>query len=77
MIVKTSLKAALLGSAVFATGMTGYAQDSAEGAEEARELDKVIVVGSQIVGSDIAGALPVTVLDVDDIDVTGAGSGDE
>ncbi|MEL6666418.1 MAG: TonB-dependent receptor [Pseudomonadota bacterium] len=77
MIVKTSLKAALLGSAVFATGFVAYAQDGADNAEDARELDTVVVVGSQIVGSDIAGALPVTVLNVDDIDVTGAGSGDE
>lgn len=77
MIVKTSLKAALLGSAVFATGLLAHAQDGADDAEDARELDTVVVVGSQIVGSDIAGALPVTVLNVDDIDVTGAGSGDE
>lgn len=77
MIVKTSLKAALLGSAVFATGLIAQAQDTTDDAEDARELDTVVVVGSQIVGSDIAGALPVTVLNVDDIDVTGAGSGDE
>jgi len=77
MIVKTSLKAALLGSAVFATGLIAQAQETTDDAEDARELDTVVVVGSQIVGSDIAGALPVTVLNVDDIDVTGAGSGDE
>ncbi|MEM7460524.1 MAG: TonB-dependent receptor [Pseudomonadota bacterium] len=77
MIVKTSLKAALLGSAVFATSMIAQAQGSDADADDARELDKVVVVGSQIVGSDIAGALPVTVLSVDDIDVTGATSGDE
>jgi outer membrane receptor protein involved in Fe transport len=53
------------------------AQDASNDEADARELDKVVVVGSQIVGSDIAGALPVTVLNVDDIDVTGAGSGDE
>ena len=77
MIVKTTLKAALLSSAVIATGMLAHAQNSDADADDARELDKVVVVGSQIVGSDIAGALPVTVLNVDDIDVTGAGSGDE
>jgi outer membrane receptor protein involved in Fe transport len=77
MIVKTSLKAALLGSAVFATGFVAQAQETTDDAEDSRELDTVVVVGSQIVGSDIAGALPVTVLNVDDIDVTGAGSGDE
>lgn len=77
MIFKTSLKAALLGSAALAAGLTAHAQDAADSEDGARELDKVVVVGSQIVGSDIAGALPVTVLNVDDIDVTGAGSGDE
>lgn len=77
MIVKTSLKAALLGSSVFATGLLALAQDAPSDDDDARELDKVVIVGSQIVGSNIAGALPVTVLDVDDIDVTGAGSGDE
>ena len=77
MIVKTSLKAALLGSSVFATGLLALAQDAPSDVDDARELDKVVIVGSQIVGSNIAGALPVTVLDVDDIDVTGAGSGDE
>ena len=77
MIVKTTFKAALLSSAVIATGMLAHAQNSDADADDARELDKVVVVGSQIVGSDIAGALPVTVLNVDDIDVTGAGSGDE
>ena len=77
MIVKTSLKAALLGSAVIATGLIANAQTADADADDTRELDKVVVVGSQIVGSDIAGALPVTVLSVDDIDVTGASSGDE
>ncbi len=77
MFVKATLKSALLGSVVLASGMVGYAQDGADSDDEARELDKVVIVGSQIVGSDVAGALPVTVLSVDDIDVTGASSGDE
>lgn len=77
MIVRTSLKSALLGSAVIATSLMAHAQDATANDEDSRELDTVVVVGSQIVGSDIAGALPVTVLSVDDIDVTGAGSGDE
>ena len=77
MFVKASLKSALLGSVVLASGMVGYAQNASDSEDEARELDKVVIVGSQIVGSDVAGALPVTVLSVDDIDVTGASSGDE
>lgn len=56
----------------------GYAQETeTESSEEIRELETVTVVGTQIVGSDIAGALPVTVITIDDIDVTGAGSGGE
>lgn len=44
---------------------------------EAEEEDVIIVVGSQIKGADIAGALPVTILDEDAIALTGAVSGDE
>lgn len=39
--------------------------------------DVIVVVGSQIKGADIAGTLPVTVLDTDDIEITGAVSGEE
>lgn len=77
MFVKASFKSALLGTVCLVSGMSGFAQDTTDSDEESRELDKVVVVGSQIVGSDVAGALPVTVLNVDDIDVTGASSGDE
>ncbi len=48
MIVKTSLKAALLGSAVFATSMIAHAQDTDTDAEDARELDKVVVVVASV-----------------------------
>ena len=39
--------------------------------------DEIIVVGTQIKGSDIAGILPVTSLSEEDIEITGAVSGDE
>ncbi len=62
----------------------GYSQETETQSEsetpsesETRELETVVVVGTQIVGSDIAGALPVTILTSDDIEVTGAGSGGE
>lgn len=74
MRTSTSLKAILLGSVCAIGATTAIAQDDGE---DARQLDKVIVVGSQIVGSDIAGTLPVTVLTADDIEATGATSGDE
>ena len=41
------------------------------------ELEEVIVTGSQIKGADIAGTLPVTVMDSSDMAVTGALDGDE
>ena len=50
------------------------AQDTAPAAEN---RDEIIVVGSQIKGADIAGALPVTVLGEEDIEVTAAVSGEE
>lgn len=40
-------------------------------------LEEVIVTGSQIKGADIAGSLPVSVLDSADIALTGAATGDE
>jgi len=42
-----------------------------------RELEEVIVVGSQIRGANIVGALPVSVISVEDIDATGVDSGDD
>lgn len=68
----TSLKYALLaGASMVAT--TAWAQDAAE----STEVEAITVVGSQIKGAKVTGALPVTVLDSDDIDATGATSGDE
>jgi len=47
------------------------------GGVAAPEKDEIIVVGTQIKGSDIAGILPVTSMSETDIEVTGATSGDE
>ncbi|HEX8569849.1 MAG TPA: TonB-dependent receptor [Caulobacteraceae bacterium] len=55
-------------------------QESAERAqaeEEAAEVEELVVVGSQIRGARVTDALPVTVLDTEDIENTGATSGDE
>lgn len=38
--------------------------------------EEIVVVGTQIRGSDVTDILPVTVLETDDIDATGAVSGD-
>ena len=43
----------------------------------ATDVEEVVVVGSQIKGAKITGALPVTVFDKDDIEATAAVDGDE
>ena len=61
----------LLSSALIGMGTTAVAQTTPT------PDDELIVVGTQIKGSDIAGILPVTSLGADDIELTGAVSGDE
>ena len=48
---------------------------SAESAQE--EVEEVVIIGSQIKGAKITGALPVTVISSEDIDAIGASDGDE
>ncbi len=50
------------------------AQDSSESASD---VEEVVVVGSQIKGAKITGALPVSVISADDMDALGIDSGDE
>jgi len=71
--VKTQsiLKGLLISSASVAFYANAYAQSAPASDEE------IVVVGSQIRGSNIAGILPVTSLDTIDIETTGAVSGDE
>lgn len=45
--------------------------------EDAAEVKDIVVVGSQIKGSSVTAALPVTVLDSKQIDATGALTGDD
>jgi len=49
----------------------------AQSAPDNQIVEEVVVVGTQIKGADIAGSLPVSVLNEDDIAATGAVSGDE
>lgn len=65
-------KTVLLSSVFFSSASAAFAQTA-----PATEPDEIIVVGTQIKGSDIAGILPVTAMDTIDIEVTGAVSGDE
>lgn len=67
-LVKTLLASTMLAG----WSTTTFAQSNNDDAD-----DEVIVVGTQIKGSDIAGILPVTSIDTVDIETTGAVSGDE
>ena len=51
------------------------AQDNEDASDS--EVEEVVVVGSQIKGAKITGALPVSVITSDDIDSLGIDSGDE
>ena len=51
-----------------------FAQDTDE---NTADVEEVVVVGSQIKGAKITGALPVSVITADDIDALGVDSGDE
>lgn len=51
---------------------TALAQESTQ-----TVIEEIVVVGTQIKGADIAGSLPVSVMDKNDIALTGALSGDE
>ncbi|WP_418152236.1 TonB-dependent receptor plug domain-containing protein [Litorimonas sp. RW-G-Af-16] len=61
----------LLSSALIGVSSDAIAQDNSS------PVDEVVVVGTQIKGSSIAGILPVTSLSETDIELTGAVSGDE
>lgn len=71
-------RASLLAASAMAALLTGaaHAQQAVAPAEEPAR-DVVVVVGSQIVGSQPTGALPVTVVGADEIDAIAAGSGDD
>jgi iron complex outermembrane receptor protein len=83
--MKTTIRiASLLGSiSLLASATAAMAQESpADAPQTAADVqedstEEVVVIGSQIKGADVAGALPVTVLNEDDIAATAATSGDD
>lgn len=83
--MKTTIRiASLLGSiSLLASATAAMAQDSpADAPQTAADVqdestEEVVVIGSQIKGADVAGALPVTVLNEDDIAAVAATTGDE
>lgn len=54
-----------------------FAQQAAPPAEQVTQVDEIVVVGSQIQGSKVTAALPVTRLDREAIDAVAAVSGDD
>jgi len=68
----------ILGASVFAAS-SAWAQDgpAAANSPQVAELQEVVVVGSRIAGSRATAALPVTVLSSEQIQATGAVSGDD
>ena len=57
--------------------MTASVNGTALGQQEAPEIEELVVVGSQIRGARITGALPVSVVGADQISATAAVSGDD
>ena len=72
--------AGLLGSiSLLATATAAIAQDTPQTVADVQEdtTEEVVVIGSQIKGADVAGALPTVVLNEDDIAAAAATSGDD
>ena len=65
--IKIALYSSLIASAAFTN--VALAQDEDDGSKE--ELDKVVVTGSNIRGVDLQGALPVTIIEREDLLKTG------
>ena len=69
----TYLKYAL-GLVILPLAITSYAQDDAS---QIDNIEEVVVVGSQIKGAKITGALPVSIISIRDIEAMGVDSGDD
>lgn len=68
---------ARLGAFFAAALLAASAAAQAAEDDEEQNLEEVIVVGSQIKGANITGALAVSVISADDIELMGVDSGDE
>jgi outer membrane receptor protein involved in Fe transport len=75
MLLTVGVSAAALGAPAYAQTPAGQAAPAAP--QEATTVDEVVVVGSQIRGARVNDALPVTVLDAEDLDGVAATNGDE
>lgn len=78
--IRTTRLALLGGTAMLATLGQAQAQTETQAAappERPEQIERITVVGSQIQGSSVTAALPVTVVGREDIDGIGAVSGDD
>ncbi|QDX27851.1 TonB-dependent receptor [Sphingomonas suaedae] len=78
--MKTIRIASLMGSiSLLATATAAMAQDLPQTADSAQPPaeEEVVIIGSQIKGADVAGALPTVVLNEEDIAAVAATSGDD
>jgi outer membrane receptor protein involved in Fe transport len=66
----------MLGTTIFC-GLAAAGQAAAQAAGEETAVEEIVVVGSQIEGSKVTAALPVTVVGADDIEAIAATSGDD
>lgn len=87
-VLAAMVGAILAGAPAFAQAQQGAGADvppvdgdqaraEQEAAERIAELDQVVVVGSRFAGNNEAGMVPVAVMDQEEIEATGAVSGEE
>ena len=78
MMVMTSRgRAALLATSALCAFASSSVPALAQTGTEPNSVDEIVVVGSQILGSKVTAALPVTLLTAEQIQGAAAGSGDE
>lgn len=81
-IKRVRKKSFLAGVSSLILGIAASAQeagpaDAATGEGSDQVLEQVVIVGSQIKGAKVTDTLPVTLINSDDIEVLGAGAGEE
>ncbi|WP_397399276.1 TonB-dependent receptor domain-containing protein [Phenylobacterium sp.] len=77
MVMTSRGRAALLATSALCAFASSSAPALAQTGSEQNTVDEIVVVGSQIQGSKVTAALPVTLLTAEQIQGAAAGSGDE
>ena len=72
--MKFSYQKYILSAVVFSLSSFIFAQTDSSNASD---IEEIVVVGSQIKGAKITGALPVSIISSEDIESLGVDSGDE